>query len=249
MTKSRGHNFSRRQVVSSVAATAGVVGLAQLARADTTGDQESSAVLDTLSGRSGNGVPYIPLTGDGPLYPPGGIDWRSDLTTNNGKERAEGQMLYLFGRILDSQGSPLNDASVEIWQTDFNGNYRHPRGWNQDDLDPNFGYFGKVKTSANGLYVFKTIRPRWYSDNGFLRAAHIHLKMRHLDHGVLTTQTYFENSSHDEVAPKDSVFSGMRQSTRDRIVLPEETPNDYKDMNIDFEQDAICCKFDLAFLL
>jgi len=249
MTDSQNRKFSRRQIVSSAFAAAGLGGMAQLGLGANAADQDRSVVKD-LFDRGDTGIPYIGLTEDGPLYPPGGIDWRSNLTrAGNGNRRAEGQILYLFGRILDSRGFPLRDATVEIWQTDFNGNYRHPRGWNQDKLDPNFGYFGKVKTDTNGFYLFKTIHPRWYSLFGMPRAAHTHLKMHHIDHGVLTTEAYFQNASHEEIAPKDRVFLSRPKWVRDRIVLAEESPDKYRDLKIDFESDAICCKYDLAFLL
>ena len=141
------------------------------------------------------------------------------------------------------------NATVEIWQTDFNGNYRHPRGWGQDQLDPHFGYFGKVKTDARGFYFFKTIRSRWYSLFGARRAAHIHIKMRHLEHGVLTTEAYFDNASHHEIAPKDRVFLSRPKWVRDRILVPEGSPTKYRDLGFAFEENSICCRYDLGFLL
>ena len=78
---------------------------------------------------------------------------------------------------------------------------------------------------------------------------HIHLKMRQMDHGVLTTEAYFENASHDEIAPKYRVFLSRPKWVRDRIVLPEESPDKYRDLKIEFEPGALCCKYDLAFLL
>lgn len=248
MTNSQSRKFSRRQIISSALTTAGLLGIGPLSHVANAAE-ENPSILKELFGADSK-IPYIGLTEDGPLYPPGGIDWLGDLTrARNGSQQAQGQILYLFGHVLDSKGTPLSNASVEIWQTDFNGNYLHPRGWSQDELDPNFGYFGKVRTNADGFYLFKTIRPRWYSLFGTPRAAHIHLKMRHMDHGVLTTETYFENASHEEIAPKDRVFLSRPKWVRDRIVLPEESPDKYRDLNVEFEPGALCCKYDLAFLL
>ncbi len=242
--------IARRRVLLSAIGAAGALGFARHPRSAVAAEAEGSVVQD-LFDPNNTGIPYIGLTEDGPLYPPGGIDWLSDLTSDNdGGRRAQGQTLYLFGRILDRRGFPLKDASVEIWQTDFNGNYRHPRGWNQDQLDLNFGYFGKVRTNGDGFYLFKTIRPRWYTLFGQLpRAAHIHMKMRHIEHGVLTTEAYFQNASHEEIAPKDRVFLSRPKWVRDRIVLAEQSPEEFQDLNIGFDNDAICCKYDLAFLL
>ncbi|MFT5351897.1 MAG: protocatechuate 3,4-dioxygenase beta subunit, partial [Gammaproteobacteria bacterium] len=198
------------------------------------------------------------MTEDGPLYPPEEIPWLHDLTTmgSNGA-RAKGTTLYLFGTILSRQGRPLNNATVEIWHTDINGNYRHPRGWGQDQLDPNFAYFGKVRTNEEGFYLFKTIRPRWYHLSGLPgsehkdlpRAAHIHVKMRHRDHGVLTTEAYFDNASHAEIAPKDLVFLSRPKRVREQILLTENAAKDYRHLDVEFEAKAICCRYDLAFLL
>ncbi len=54
--------------------------------------------------------------------------------------------------------------------------------------------------------------------------------MRQMDHGVLTTEAYFENASHDEIAPKYRVFLSRPKWVRDRIVLPEESPDKYRDL-------------------
>ncbi len=75
------------------------------------------------------------------------------------------------------------------------------------------------------------------------------MKMRHIDHGVLTTEAYFDNASHEEVAPTDPVFMSRSQSVRDKIVLPENAPKDYPALDVEFEPGAICCRYDLAFLL
>ena len=198
-----------------------------------------------------NGVPYIGITEDGPLYPPGNIEFVNDLTrTRTCGSAAEGQVLYLFGTIMDRKGQALPNAEVEIWQTDHHGRYLHPRGWEQDQLDPNFGYFGKVRTDENGFYWFKTVRPRWYMLFGKMkRAAHIHMKMRHLEHGVLTTEAYFANAAHEEVAPTDKVFLSRPGWVREKIVLEEGSPANFAGLDMEFEADAICCRYDLAFLL
>ena len=244
--KENNTSVSRRRFILSTVAATGAISLPSQLIANN--EKDGKSLTETIF--NDDSIPYIGMTEDGPLYPPEGIPWLNDLTdvTKSGK-RAKGETLYLFGRILDKKGTPLPNASVEIWQTDFNGNYKHPRGWGQNKLDPNFGYFGKVRTNSEGFYLFKTIRPRWYSLFGFPRAAHIHLKMRHKDHGVLTTETYFENTSHEEIAPKDQVFLSRSKWVRDRIVLPEDSPDQFRSLGIEFEKGSICCQYDLAFIL
>lgn len=237
---------SRRRFIISTAKTAGMLSLTGLPASVLAADQ----AIDDAE------IPFIGMTEDGPLYPPVEIPWNDDLTSiANG--RAEGKILYLFGRVLSRHGRPLVNATVEIWQTDFNGNYLHPRAWGQDELDPHFGYFGKVTTNSEGYYFFKTIRPRWYSlppfggsRRGYIpRAAHIHMKIRHREHGVYTTEAYFDNASHEEIAPKDQVFLSRPKDVRERILLPENSPKDYAGMGFEFDEGSICCRYDLAFLL
>ena len=248
--------ITRRNFLGKTAGTAGMLTLAGLSTKIAMAESDTTKNDDFIYGKED--IPFIGMTEDGPLYPPMEIPWVSDLTTKGiGNDRAKGITLYLFGRILSRQGQPLENAVVEIWHTDIKGNYKHPRGWGQDDLDPNFGYFGKVRTNKEGYYFFKTIRPRWYflsglpgSDHkGIPRAAHIHIKMRHIDHGVLTTEAYFDNASHEEIAPTDLVFLSRPKYVRDRILLSENSAKDYSDLGFEFEEDAICCRYDLAFLL
>ena len=246
----------RRRFIRSIAHTAG--GLAGLAALPASAQSSAGGPGEDQPGTAGTlELPYIGMTEDGPLYPPVEIPWNSDLTTTGNGGKARGRVLYLFGVIYSRNGRPLENATVEIWHTDYNGNYKHPRGWGQDKLDPNFGYFARVRTNSEGFYLFRTIRPRWYELQGLPgtghsiipRAAHIHMKMRHESHGVLTTEAYFDNQSHAEVAPRDRVFLSRPRAVRDRIVLAENSPKDYASMGLELEQDAICCRYDLAFLL
>ena len=41
--------------------------------------------------------------------------------------RRPGEILVFGGRLYDAAGMPVAGAVVEIWQTDDNGAYLHPR--------------------------------------------------------------------------------------------------------------------------
>jgi protocatechuate 3,4-dioxygenase beta subunit len=240
-------DLSRRQFINVTAASAGLYGMTGTTHLVLGEEPPELDGLDKML-RKGSKLPYIGITEDGPLYPPVEIPWLKDFTSINGPaNKPTGQVLYLFGRILDVDGRPLPNATVEIWQSDTNGRYKHPRAGEQTKLDANFGYFGRVKTAADGTYLFKTIRPRWYDMFGTRRAAHIHLKMRHVEHGVLTTEMYFEGKEEDEIRSKDRVFQS--RFTPDKLIVPVESPKQHASLDIKFEDAAICCKYDLAFLL
>ena len=235
-------SLSRRQLIKSSFASAGLFGLGPFSRVAWAQDARSPGAGD------GGSCQSIVMTDDGPLYPPSEMPWLSDLTHLPGRSgRPQGQLLYLFGRILDHQCRPLAGASVEIWQADDNGNYKHPRSVPAHQLDPNFGYFGRVRTGEDGSYLFKTVVPSAYSLGNLQRAPHIHVKMRSLTHGVLTTEMYFEGDEDERIRSADSVFASRRKGTRHRLIVPKESPGAYPDLKFDFEKDAVCCKYDLAF--
>lgn len=195
-----------------------------------------------------------PITEDGPLYPPVEIPIRSDLTKAG---TARGQVLILMGVVKNFKDQPVSNAHVEIWQADSNGYYDHPRArgadalddyWkiSQSGLDPNFDYFGAVKTSGDGVYWFQTVVPRWYHVFGTDRAAHIHAKMRHPDNGVLTTELYFPGEEHERHRSEDKVF-GFRIQQPDLLVEFVESA-EARLPGVPLVSDVKYCRKDLTFL-
>ena len=245
-------DLSRRQLVNASLASLGlygITGMSNFVLADEPKPAELDEVTKFLTGGKTN-LPYVTITDDGPMYPPTEIPWLSDFTTISGLDkRPAGERMYLFGRILDSRGRPLENAEVEIWQTDAHGRYKHPRASRHSELDPHFAYFGKVRTAQDGTYLFKTIVPQSYAAFGIHRAPHVHLKMRHADQGVLTTEVYFEGDEDARLREKDLIWQGRPRQMRDRMILARRSPKQFTDLNLAFEPDAVCCQNDLAFLL
>ncbi len=60
---------------------------------------------------------------------------------------------------------------------------------------------------------------------------------------------YFEGEQDDQLREKDPVWQGIPRVTRDHLILTKQSPTKFADLNIALEQDAVCCKCDLAFLL
>jgi protocatechuate 3,4-dioxygenase beta subunit len=78
-------------------------------------------------------------------------------------------LLILSGIVSDHRRRPVSGAVVEIWQTDADGYYDHPRARGEDpldeywrieraDLDAGFLYFGSVETTSAPSGA-----PRWES--------------------------------------------------------------------------------------
>ena len=131
----------------------------------------------------------------GPFYPvEKPLDQAADLSAISGKSgQAEGHVVHLMGRVLDSQGRPISGARIEIWQANTHGRYTHPADTNTTPLDPNFEGFGVQITDDEGRYRFKTIKPGAYPvGENWMRPPHIHFDVSGRTGRVLT-QMYFEN--------------------------------------------------------
>jgi protocatechuate 3,4-dioxygenase, beta subunit len=139
----------------------------------------------------------------GPFYPVGAkAAQTTDLTLIQGRGGpAQGQVLYVGGRVLNLAGEPVRNAEIEIWQANKNGRYTHPSDDNPAPLDPSFGGFAVFKTDADGRYRFKTIKPGGYpAGPNLIRPPHIHFQVTGQT-DRLVTQMYFENEKFNETDP------------------------------------------------
>lgn len=137
----------------------------------------------------------LPDMTEGPFYPSASwrarqLDWDADLTrvdraTAGEPARAAGEWLDLGGVVRDRSGRVLDGATVEIWQCDMYGSYRHPRGAGER-VDEAFQGFGSQRSDAQGRYRFRTIRPAPYPG----RTPHIHVRLRHPGIGEFTSQLF-----------------------------------------------------------
>jgi protocatechuate 3,4-dioxygenase beta subunit len=137
----------------------------------------------------------------GPFYPmTKPVDQDADLTVIAGRSgKAQGQVIYISGRVLGSHGKPLAGARIEIWQANTHGRYTHPGDTNPAPLDPNFDGFARFTTDAHGRYAFKSIKPGGYPQgvSGPMRPPHIHFEVQGPGNR-LATQLYFAGESLNE---------------------------------------------------
>ena len=129
----------------------------------------------------------------GPFYPVTECpDLAADLARPSGSTaEAQGQLIYVSGRVLASSGAPVPHARIDIWQANAAGKYRHPSDTNPAPLDPNFKGFARLTTDTSGRYSFRTIKPGAYpTPEGDIRPPHIHMTVEgRFDR--LVTQLYF----------------------------------------------------------
>jgi len=131
---------------------------------------------------------------EGPFYPvTAQKDKDFDLTRIKGKSgTAKGQTIVIEGRVLDTNGDPIEDAIVELWQANAAGRYNHPRDPNDAPLDPNFQGWAIVPSGQEGGFRFKTILPGVYpAAQNWLRPPHLHFKVKKKGYVELITQMYF----------------------------------------------------------
>jgi|GEM_PF-860227 len=107
----------------------------------------------------------------------------------SGSAQARGELLILFGQVVDVNGNPVPNAAVEIWQTDANGIYDHPSDPRTVRRNHRFQFYGTSQTDSAGWYAFRTIIPGRYES----RPRHIHFKVKQSGTTLLTSQFYFTN--------------------------------------------------------
>jgi protocatechuate 3,4-dioxygenase, alpha subunit len=132
----------------------------------------------------------------------------------------EGERIALTCRVLDGDGTPVNDAMIEIWQADAKGTYHHPDDPRSHSDNPEFLGFGRQETDEDGRCVFETIKPgRVPGPNNHLQAPHLNLTV--FARGLLkhlTTRVYF---SGDPVNLDDPILLLVPLERRDTLMALE----------------------------
>lgn len=129
----------------------------------------------------------------------------SDLTRQHAGEPL-GERIIVSGRVLDSDGRPVRNTLVEVWQANAAGRYIDPGDQHPAPLDPNFTGAGQCLTDDEGRYRFITIKPGAYPWKNHLNAwrpAHIHFSLFGPSFSSrLVTQMYFPGDplmAHDPI--------------------------------------------------
>jgi protocatechuate 3,4-dioxygenase beta subunit len=141
---------------------------------------------------------------EGPFYPPKlPLDTDNDLIiVNDSITPAIGTITHVSGRLLDSNGNPIRNAEVEIWQADTTQTYLAERD-RKTKYDANFQGFGRFLTGSTGDYYFRTIRPVPYPGRP---APHIHFKIKRKGSDPWTTQLFIKGYPGNA---QDGVYNGV----------------------------------------
>ena len=131
-----------------------------------------------------------------------------------------GEPVVVTGRVLSTDGTPIPDALLDVWETDENGLYEQ-----QDPEQPEMNLRGKFRTDSQGRYCFVGIKPVSYAipDDGPVgqllgalgrhpfRPAHIHLLISANGFAPVTTHLFVKG---DQYLDSDAVFG-----TKDSLVV------------------------------
>ncbi|SDY49481.1 protocatechuate 3,4-dioxygenase, beta subunit [Modestobacter sp. DSM 44400] len=163
----------------------------------------------------------------------------ADLTLRLGGE-AQGQRIIVFGRVLDSDGRPVPNTLVEVWQANAAGRYRHVVDNWPAPLDPHFDGLGRVMTDGLGRYELTTIKPGaypWGNHHNAWRPAHIHFSLfGQAFPQRLVTQMYFPG---DPLFGQDPIFNAIPPSARHRAISTFDLERTQPDWALAFQWDIV----------
>jgi hydroxyquinol 1,2-dioxygenase len=153
----------------------------------------------------------------GPFYREGASELPMGATIS---KDGRGEPVVVTGRVLSTDGTPISDALLDVWETDENGLYEQ-----QDPEQPEMNLRGKFRTDGEGRYCFVGIKPVSYAipDDGPVgqllrtlgrhpfRPAHIHLLISADGFAPVTTHLFVKG---DPYLDSDAVFG-----TKDSLVV------------------------------
>jgi len=130
----------------------------------------------------------------------------------------KGEEMVISGRVLDTEGEPIDGAILDVWQANDEGFY----DVQQKGVQPDFNLRGVFRTGADGRYWFRGAKPRYYPipDDGPVgqlllalgrhpfRPAHLHFMLRADGFETLVTHIFDPGDRHID---SDAVF-GVKQA-------------------------------------
>jgi len=153
----------------------------------------------------------------------------------------KGEPMLVKGRVLDTDGSPISNAKVDVWQANDEGFY----DVQQKGKQPEFNLRGVFRTDEKGRYWFTAVKPRYYSipDDGPVgkmlahmgrhpyRPAHLHYIIEADGFETLTTHTFDPD---DPYINSDAVF-GVKESLIAKYVDKTPIGSDHKQWEVEFD--------------
>lgn len=191
----------------------------------------ASTALAAISG-SALSAAATPHQTMGPFYPiTPQKDQDFDLTHIEGhSEKALGEVVVIQGQVVDTNGEPIANATVDIWQANAAGRYNHPHDSNTAPLDPNFQGWAIVQSGQNGGFKFKTIIPGAYPvSDEWSRPPHIHFKVSKTGFQEVVTQMYFPDH------PLNGIDKLLQSKTSEEQLMMVAAPDKVKKDQLNYQ--------------
>jgi protocatechuate 3,4-dioxygenase alpha subunit len=130
-----------------------------------------------------------------------------------------GERIRIVGQVLDGEGTPINDALIEIWQADSRGHYA--TAGDARNAGNSFKGFGRcgTGTDSENRFFFETIKPGAVNSQ---QAPHVNVIV--LMRGMLShafTRMYFPEEP--AANAKDAVLNSVPASRRATLIAARET--------------------------
>lgn len=172
-------------------------------------------LVDAINHRSPDGATESTIFG--PFYREGAQELPMGASIS---QDGRGEPAVVTGRVLSTDGTPIPNALLDVWETNENGLYEQ-----QDPDQPDMNLRGKFRTDSEGRYCFVGIKPVSYPipDDGPVgqllrslgrhpyRPAHIHLLVSAAGFVQVTTHLFVQG---DPYLDSDAVFG-----TKDSLVV------------------------------
>lgn len=172
-----------------------------------------SMLVDAINNRKPNGASESTVLG--PFHVKGApeLEMGANICLDQ-----KGEPMLVKGQILDTEGNPVCNAKIDVWQANDEGFY----DVQQKGIQPDFNLRGIFRTQADGKYWFKGVKPKYYpipTDGPVgkllknlgrhpFRPAHLHYIISADGFESLTTHIFDPD---DKYINSDAVF-GVKQS-------------------------------------
>jgi hydroxyquinol 1,2-dioxygenase len=158
----------------------------------------------------------------------------------------KGEDVWVSGRVLGTDGKPVPNAALDIWQAKADGIY-------DVQTDGEFELRGRVKANEKGEYAFASYKPKFYSipmdgpvgdlirgtTNNHMRPAHMHAIVSAPGYQSVITHVFVEGDPHldaDAVyAVKDSLVAKYKKVNSAEEAKKLGMPNPFLTLNWDFK--------------
>jgi len=180
----------------------------------------------------------------GPVLPETLVgDTDNDLTAQHDGEPL-GERIVVYGRVRETNGHPVPDTLVEVWQCNAAGRYRHQNDRHPAPLDPNFTGVGRCLTDREGRFRFVTVKPGaypWRNHPNAWRPAHIHFSIfGRAFTQRLVTQMYFPG---DPLFGQDPIFNSVRDpAAREQMICRFDLEQTVPEWALAYQFDIVLCE-------